>query len=77
MKQRPRIGRPPLAKRDRKGRLLSVRFSDEERRSLEQAAKQSQVSLSEWARATLLHVALNKELVAISSASGNPPTPPL
>ena len=50
----PRIGRPPLAKKERKATLLSVRLTEEERRDVERAAKASGVGLSEWARRVLL-----------------------
>jgi len=46
-----------MAKRERKGTLLSVRFPDVERHALERAAKREGVSLSEWARRTLLRAA--------------------
>jgi hypothetical protein len=47
-------GRPPVPKKLAKGSLLSVRFSTEERRALEQAAERAGVKLSEWARRRLL-----------------------
>jgi hypothetical protein len=50
----PRIGRPPLAKKERKATLLSVRLTEEERREVERAAKAAGVGLSEWARRVLL-----------------------
>jgi predicted HicB family RNase H-like nuclease len=53
----PRIGRPPMAKKERKGTLLSVRFPDADRHAMERAAKREGVSLSEWARRTLLRAA--------------------
>jgi predicted HicB family RNase H-like nuclease len=53
----PRIGRPPLAKKERKATLLSVRLTEEERREVERAAKAAGVGLSEWARRVLLTAA--------------------
>lgn len=53
----PRIGRPPIAKKDRKATLLSVRLTEAERRIVERAAKASGVGLSEWARRSLLALA--------------------
>jgi hypothetical protein len=53
----PRIGRPPLAKKERKATLLSVRLTEEERREVERAAKTAGVGLSEWARRILLTAA--------------------
>lgn len=52
--KKPRLGRPPVPKKLAKGSLLSVRLSEGERRSLERAAQQSGVKLSEWARRCLL-----------------------
>ncbi len=56
-RRKPRIGRPPLPKGEAKGALLSVRFSTDERRTLEGAAERNGASLSEWARRTLLDAA--------------------
>jgi hypothetical protein len=53
----PRIGRPPVAKKDRKATLLSVRLTQAERRDVERAAKVAGVGLSEWARRVLLTAA--------------------
>jgi hypothetical protein len=50
----PRIGRPPIPKKERKATLLSVRLTEEERRDVERAAKAAGVGLSEWARRVLL-----------------------
>ncbi len=50
----PRIGRPPLPKKLAKGALLSVRFSESERASLDRAAKKEGAKLSAWARRVLL-----------------------
>ena len=49
-----KLGRPPVPKKLARGALLSVRFSDSERRALEVAADRDGVKLSEWARRTLL-----------------------
>lgn len=54
---KPRIGRPPVPKALAKGALLSVRFSENERRSLEEAANTEGLSLSAWARLQLLTAA--------------------
>jgi hypothetical protein len=53
----PRIGRPPLARKERKATLLSVRLTEDERRDVERAAKAAGVALSEWARRVLLSAA--------------------
>jgi hypothetical protein len=61
--KKPRIGRPPIPKKLHKASLLSVRFSADERRIIERAAKDE--GLSAWARRVLLSVA------------SSPPAPPL
>lgn len=52
MKKKP--GRPPVPKKQQKGSLLSVRFSETERRALEAAADNAGATLSAWARRVLL-----------------------
>ena len=49
-----RMGRPPLAKKARKATHLSVRFTEDEHRGVERAAKSAGVALSEWARSVIL-----------------------
>jgi uncharacterized protein (DUF1778 family) len=68
----PRIGRPPMKARERKRQLLSVRFSDEEKRSLDRAAKLAGESVSDWARRALLASAA----APLSSELGTPPAQP-
>ena len=51
---KPKLGRPPVPKKLAKGALLSVRFSDAERKAIERAAENEGLKLSEWARRTLL-----------------------
>jgi hypothetical protein len=53
--KKPRIGRPPIPKKLHKASLLSVRFSAEERRLIDRAAKDE--GLSAWARRVLLSAA--------------------
>ncbi len=48
------VGRPPVPKKLAKGSLVAVRFSEGQRRSMEQAAKRESLSLSEWMRRILL-----------------------
>jgi predicted HicB family RNase H-like nuclease len=55
--KKARIGRPPVPAKLAKGSLLSVRFSEDERKALERAAEREGVSLSEWARGTLTNAA--------------------
>lgn len=62
---KPRIGRPRVPKKLAKGSLLSVRFSEDERRDLEHAAKRAGLRLSEWSRSQLL-AAATKEFGAMA-----------
>lgn len=55
---RKKLGRPPVPKKLAKRTLLSVRFSEEERKELERAAEREGLKLSEWARSKLLASAL-------------------
>jgi hypothetical protein len=47
-------GRPRLAKGAAKGSVVPVRFSLEDRKRVEAAAKASKKTVSEWVRSTLL-----------------------
>lgn len=49
-----RMGRPPLAKRERKAAHLSVRLTEVEHRAAERAAKAAGLGLSEWARGLVI-----------------------
>jgi uncharacterized protein (DUF1778 family) len=46
-------GRPRLAKGEAKGSIVPVRFSPEERKRVEAAAKVSNQNVSQWIRSTL------------------------
>jgi predicted HicB family RNase H-like nuclease len=46
-------GRPRLAKADAKGTIVPVRFSQEDRKRVEFAAKASKQTVSAWIRSTL------------------------
>jgi predicted HicB family RNase H-like nuclease len=48
-----KIGRPVLPKGEAKGRIVPVRFSPEDRKKLEAAAKASKQNVSQWIRSTL------------------------
>ena len=73
----PRIGRPPIPKKDRKATLLSVRLTAAERKIVERAANKDGVGLSEWARRILLASAVEPAAEAVSSSPAAPPdTPP-
>ena len=54
---KPKLGRPPVPKKLAKGSLLSVRFSEGERKQIDHAAERHGMRLSEWARRTLLEAA--------------------
>jgi hypothetical protein len=54
------VGRPPVPKKLSKDTLLSVRFSESERRSLERTAEREGLTLSKWTRKTLLASVENK-----------------
>jgi predicted HicB family RNase H-like nuclease len=47
-------GRPRLAKGAAKGSIVPVRFSPEDRKRVEAAAKASKQNVSQWIRSTLL-----------------------
>jgi hypothetical protein len=47
-------GRPRMAKGEAKGTIVPVRFSPEDRKRVETAAKASNKTVSEWIRSTLL-----------------------
>ena len=46
-------GRPKLPKGAAKGRIVPVRFSPEDRKRVEAAAKAKKQTISEWIRSTL------------------------
>ncbi len=46
-------GRPKMAKKDAKGSIVPVRFSPEDRKRVEAAAKASNQTVSAWIRITL------------------------
>jgi len=52
--KKPRIGRPPVPAKLAKGSLLSVRFSEDERKAMDRAAERAGLKLSEWARRALI-----------------------
>lgn len=54
MKRPKRRGRPKTPRKLAKSTLLSVRFSESERKALEQAAAREGIRLSDWARRALL-----------------------
>ena len=64
-----RMGRPPLATKERKAAHLSVRLTEAEHRAAERAAKAAGRGLSEWARSLVL-------AASSSGAAGTQRTPP-
>jgi hypothetical protein len=48
-----KAGRPRMAKGEAKGSIVPVRFSPDERRRVELAAKASRQTVSAWVRSTL------------------------
>jgi hypothetical protein len=58
-KKRPRkVGRPKLPKGEAKGRIVPVRFTGDDLKAMESAAKASNQNVSEWIRITI-HATLN------------------
>ena len=52
-KKPKKVGRPKLPKGEAKGRIVPVRFTAEDLRAMEVAAKASGLVLSEWIRRTV------------------------
>jgi hypothetical protein len=48
-----KVGRPKLPKGEAKGRIVPVRFTGEDLKAMEAAAKASGQLLSEWIRSTV------------------------
>ena len=48
-----KVGRPKLPKGEAKGKILAMRFSAEELKRVEAAAKASNQNVSQWMRSTL------------------------
>ena len=53
MPKRKKAGRPKLPKGEAKGRIVPVRFTGDDLKAMEQAAKAGKVTLSEWIRSTI------------------------
>lgn len=54
-----KAGRPKVAKSKARSPGLSVRLTPDERKPIDVAIKQSGLTQSDWARKSLLHVAVN------------------
>lgn len=48
-----KIGRPKLPKGEAKGRIVPIRFNNQDIKRVEAAAKANQMTVSEWIRSTL------------------------
>ena len=51
---KPKMGRPPKPKAERKAETLTIRLTAIERKGAVQAAKREGVALAEWARLAVL-----------------------
>jgi len=56
-KQKPRIGRPPVAEDERKSTHIKVLLTEEQREILERAAKAEGDGVSTWVRRVALKAA--------------------
>lgn len=52
-KTRKKAGRPKLPKGEAMGRVIQVRFTTQDERAIEGAAKASKQTVSEWVRSTI------------------------
>jgi predicted HicB family RNase H-like nuclease len=52
-KKARKVGRPKLPKGEAKGRIVPVRFTSDDLKAMELAAKANDQSLSEWIRSTI------------------------
>ena len=57
-KKSKKVGRPKLPKGTAKGRIVPVRFTGDDLKAMEAAAKASHQNVSEWIRGTI-HATLN------------------
>ena len=51
--KKAKIGRPKLPKGEAKGRIVPVRFTGDDLKAMEHAARASKVTISEWIRSTI------------------------
>jgi hypothetical protein len=56
-KEKPRIGRPPVAEADRRATLVRVLTTQAEHAELQEAAEAASMSVSTWVRAAALEKA--------------------
>ena len=57
--KKAKVGRPKLPKGEAKGRIVPVRFTGDDLKAMEQAARVSKVTVSEWIRSTI-HATLER-----------------
>ena len=53
LKKTRKVGRPKLPKGAAKGRIVPVRFTPDDLRAIEAAAKANDQTVSEWVRSTI------------------------
>ena len=51
--KKAKVGRPRMPKGEAKGRIVPVRFTADDLKAMEQAARASKVTISEWIRSTI------------------------
>ena len=51
--KKAKVGRPKMPKGEAKGRIVPVRFTADDLRAMEAAAKASKQNVSEWIRSTI------------------------
>lgn len=56
--KKAKMGRPKLPKGEAMGRVIQVRFTAQDTKAIEQAAKASDKTVSDWVRSTI-HATLN------------------
>jgi uncharacterized protein (DUF1778 family) len=57
--KKAKMGRPKLPKGEAMGRVIQVRFTAQDTKAIEAAAKASKQNVSEWIRSTVSH-AINR-----------------
>ena len=57
--KKTKMGRPKLPKGEAMGRVIQVRFTAQDTKAIEAAAKASKQNVSEWIRSTVSH-AINR-----------------
>lgn len=58
MAMKQKMGRPPLEEASRKSKTFRIRFTDADRKLIEDAAGANGAAASEWAREVLLKAAV-------------------